>query len=350
MNLERENLGHAGDVPGNRQREAPLVFSDTTEVPEHFLDDWPENGAFYQATRDTMPGFTLGYLVAHRAGARVAVVPYFVTDFKFNTMLDFSWLKPLLGTAGVRIACVGHPTTAFGRIEGEVDSELLDSVFSALSAKAPIVAFKGFGHDLPAAGFVRVAGLPVAMLHLEADFWNTLHNHKQRNDFTRKLKASAALRFEEHEGMPEIYLEQVHRLYLNTREHAAIQFECLSRAYFSATSGMSTYLLAFLGDRLVGFAQMLVKGERMVGKYMGMDYAVNREHDLYFALYFHALDICRERGFREIEFGETGYRFKQAIGCELVDTWLYYRHRNPFVHILLARLAFLLEPSDIERL
>ena len=76
-----------------------------------------------------------------------------------------------------------------------------------------------------------------------------------------------------------------------------------------------------------------------------MDYSVSREHELYFALNLHAIQICSDRGYKEIEFGETSYCFKKALGCTLIDTWLYYRHRNPLAHALLARFAFLLAPS-----
>lgn len=325
--------------------DSPLVLTETDEAPEPFLNEWPEDGAFYRATRNAMPGFSLGYLVAHRAGVRVAVVPYFITEFRLNTMLDEGRLKRVLGGLSLRVACVGHPTVSFGCIDGQINSQLLDEVSAVLSRKAPIVGFKGFGHDLPVHGYVRVKGLPVAVLNLEGDFWSTLHNHKQRNDFTRKLRASSALRFEEHDGLPAEYLERIHHLYLDTRSHASLQFECLSPEYFSATSDRSIYVLAFLNERLVGFAQMLTKGGKVVGKYLGMDYTANREHGVYFALCLHALEACARRGYKEIELGETGYSFKQALGCGMVDTWHYYRHRNPLVHALLARLAFLIEPS-----
>lgn len=323
----------------------PLELVDTAETPKYFLEDWPESGEFYRATQHAIPGFDFGYLVALRAGVRIAVIPYFITDFKLNTMLNEELLKHLLGGLSLRIACIGNPTAAFGRIDGQVSEELLSNAFATLSQKAPVVAFKGFGHDLPAHGFVRVSGLPVAVLHLDGDFWNTLHRHKKRNDFTRKLKASVDIRFEEHDGLPDEYLEQVHQLYLNTRSRSSIQFECLSPAYFSSTSALSIYILAFLQDKLIGFAQMLPKGDKVVGKYLGMDYMVSREHELYFALNLRAIDVGTSRGFKEIEFGETSYHFKKELGCELIDTWLYYRHRNPIVHALLARFAFLLEPS-----
>lgn len=327
-----------------------LELVDTADISVDFLEEWPESGEFYRAIQHSIQGFDFGYLVALNAGVRIAVIPYFITDFKLNTMLEKGLLKHIIGGLSLRIACIGNPTVAFGRIDGQVSEELLGSAFAALSAKAPIVAFKGFEYDLPAPGFIRVAGLPVAVLHLDGDFWSTLHRHKKRNDFTRKLKASAALRFEEHDGLPSEYLERVHQLYLNTRSQSPIQFECLSPAYFSSTSALSIYILAFLQERLVGFAQLLPKGNRVVGKYLGMDYTVSREHELYFALYLRAMDISARRGFKEIEFGETSYHFKKELGCELVETWVYYRHRNPLVHALLAHFAFLIEPSKNELL
>lgn len=327
-----------------------LRLLDVCDCPEDFLGDWPEDGAFYRATEHTMPGFSIGYLLAYRADVRIAVIPYFLTDYRLGTMLKGRWFGRMLDALSLRIACIGHPSSAFGRIDGPVSRQLLDCAFAVLSAKAPIVACKGFGHDLPVSGFVRVAGLPVAVLYPGADFWSTLHGHKVRNDIRRKLKASAALRFEERGGLPAEHLDSIYRLYLNTRSKSEIQFECVTEAFFTNTSAQSIYILAFLHDRLVGFAQMLHKADKAVGKYLGMDYSVSREHELYFSMYLHALEICTRRNFSQIEFGETSYRFKKELGCELIDTWVYYRHRNRFVQPLLARLAFLLEPSGKELL
>lgn len=343
IDLKREKPGRPCQDTGVMPDDMRLL--DTGDAPGNFLEQWPENGEFYRATQHAIPGFVIGYLVAYQADIRIAVIPYFLTDFKLNTMLQGRLLKRMLGDLSLRIACVGHPSAAFGRIDGQISAALLDGAFAALSAKAPVVAFKGFGPDLPLSGFVRVAGLPAAVLHLGRDFWSTLHGHKIRNDIKRKLKAAASLRFEAQDGLPVEYLERIYQLYLGTRSHAAIQFECVSAAYFINTSAQSIYILAFLQDRLVGFAQMLHKGDKLVGKYLGMDYAVSRAHELYFSLYLQALDIATQRRFSEIEFGETSYAFKKELGCELIDTWVYYRHRNPIAQAVLARFAFLLKPS-----
>ncbi len=326
-----------------------LKLIDSTVAPEDFLEDYPLGGDFYRAAgSNEIPGFDFRFLIAYRNGIREAVVPYFVTEFKFNTMFDEGWLKQTMGNFGIRIACVGHPCVSFGRIEGKLSDELLAQVYSALKMRASVVALKGFGQDLSAHGFVRVLGLPVAVLQLRENFWATLKSHKR--NFQRKIKAASELRFELIEGLPTQYVEQVYQLYLNTHAKANVRFECLSPTYFSSTAHLSSYLLAFSGEKMVGFLQIVRKGSRTNSFYIGLDYAVDRRLGVYFALQLRAVDIAISRSCREIELGETSYTFKKNMGCDLIDTWIYYRHRNWFANLILARLAFLLAPSDKELL
>lgn len=321
-----------------------LELLDTAEAPEGFLAEYPLGGDFYESIGSKeIPGFEFGYLVAQRGGVREAILPYFVTNFKFNTMLDEGWLKHAMGGLGLRIACVGHPTAPFGRIEGKVSAELFEQVFAVLKTRAPVVAIKGFGPDLPAPDFVKVNGLPVAVLKLRENFWETLKSH--RRNFKRKMKAASELRFEVVEGLPEQYRDQIFRLYLNSYNKANVRFECLSPAYFKSTAHLSNYLLVYLGEKIVGFIQMILKGARMTTLYMGLDYSVDRKYGVYFAMAMKAVDLAIASGCNEIELGETNYSFKKDLGSDLIDTWVYYRHRNPLANFLLARFAFLFTPS-----
>ena len=323
---------------------SPLELLDTTEAPEDFLAKYPLGGDFYRAVgSDEIPGFDFGYLIASRDGVREAVVPYFVTDFKFSTMLDDGWLSRAMGDLGLRIACVGHPSAPFGCIDGKPSAELFELVFARLKTRAPVVSMKGFGPDLQMPGFVRVAGLPVAVLQLRENFWETLKSN--RRNFRRKRKAASKLSYQVVEGLPEQHLERVYRLYLNSYTRAKVRFECLSQAYFSATAHLSHYLLVFMGEQMVGFVQMIRKGSSMIAFYMGLDYTVDGKHGVYFAMALRAVDIAIANGCSEIELGETNYSFKKNLGSDLVDTWVYYRHRNRCVNWLLARAAFLLAPS-----
>jgi len=144
--------------------------------------------AYYASAQEReIPGFTFGYLVAQRTGETIATVPYFVMDFKINTMLEDGWLKRWLGDAGFRMACIGHPCAAFGNIDGAVSEELMSQVFEELKQLAPVVSLKGFKPHMPALGFVEAKGLPVAILTLRENFWQSMSSVRRRN-IRRKRK------------------------------------------------------------------------------------------------------------------------------------------------------------------
>ena len=326
----------------------PLVLHHTKATPPGFLSQEVLSEAYYASTKEhEIPGFEFGYWVATRAGDTVATVPYFLMDFKINTMLEDGWLKRLLGNAGFRMACVGHPCAAFGNIDGTVSEELMTQVFLALKQLAPVVSLKGFKPDMPAVGFVQAKGLPVAVLTLRENFWQSMSSARRRN-IKRKRKKASALRFEVLRGLPDPYPQLVHDLYIKVHDRSKIQFERLDLNYFVSTAPISQYVLAYLGEELVGFVQTFEKDKRMVAQYIGIDDAFNRAHGIYFALAIRVVDLAIELGCAQIELGETHYEFKRALGCSLEETSVYFRHRNPWVHRLMSLFSFVFEPSEEE--
>jgi hypothetical protein len=330
------------------QSDIPLVIQRIHSTPTGFLADEVLGEAFYAATQEReIPGFEFGYLLASRAGQTIATVPYFLTDFKLNTMLEDGWIKRLLCDAGFRMACVGHPCTPFGRIDGGVSTELMDLVFASLKSFAPVISLKGFTANMPATGFVQVKGLPVALLTLRENFWQSMSSARRRN-LQRKRKKASALRFEIVHGLPEPYPQVMHRLYVQTLERSKIQFERLSLDYFVSTAPLSRYVVAYLGDQVVGFVQTVRKEKKLVALYIGIDDVHNRSHGIYFALAMRVVDLAIESQCEQVELGETHYEFKKALGCVLAETCVYFRHRTPWVHRLMSWFSFIFEPSADE--
>jgi len=334
--------------PATREVLEPLVLHHTKATPLGFLSQEVLGEAYYATTKEReIPGFEFGYWVATRSGDTVATVPYFLMDFKINTMLEDGWLKRLLGNAGFRMACIGHPCAAFGNIDGAVSEELMTQVFLALKQFAPVVSLKGFKPDMPAVGFVQAKGLPVAVLTMRENFWQSMSSARRRN-IKRKRKKASALRFEVLRGLPDPYPQLVHDLYIKVHDRSKIQFERLDLNYFVSTAPISQYVLAYLGEELVGFVQTFEKDKRMVAQYIGIDDAFNRAHGIYFALAIRVVDLAIELGCAEIELGETHYEFKRALGCSLEETSVYFRHRNPWMHRLMSLFSFVFEPSEEE--
>ncbi len=313
--------------------------------PEDFLLNEPEGYSFYRAFQDAcIDGFQLGYLEVHDRGQRLAVIPYFLMDFPLNTMLPEGIFRRHLDWAKISMACVGHPSTDFGRIDGAISTTVLNAVTTELGKQAALVSFKGFDDDLPLPGFVKARGLPVPVLSITPDYYANLPQ-RLRNELRRKRKLGAPLRYIEIDGFPQHESEAIYGLYMQSYRDARVRFECLNRDYFRLTGPISKYLMFYENDTLIGFGQVICKNGRMVTKYLGMDRTRARQYGLYFNLCLNAIDICIRDKLTEIELGVTSYGFKCALGSRLIETSIYYRHQNRAAHCLLKALRLLLEPS-----
>jgi hypothetical protein len=333
------------------KRTGVLRIVEAQICPEDFGRSEPEDYRFVRAFQNAgIADFQFGYLVVYRGKARVSTVPYFLTDYRLNTLVTNPILKWLLAPLSFKVACVGHPSTDAGWIEGEKSEEVLDAVSSILRAKAPVTAYKWFLEPLPLNGFVEVAGLPISVLRTSGEYPASF-GHKKRKNLLKKLEKSSALAFVEYTPdypLPEALIADIHHLYQKTAARANLHFEQLTADYFRLTAGISTYLLALEGDRPIGFAQWIRKEKRMAGKYVGMAYDRSRAYELYFGLAIRSIQNGLRDGVTEFELGVVSYYSKRLLGAELMPTHLYFRHRNALVHRVLEKCRFLLEPSAEE--
>ncbi|MDD4929278.1 MAG: hypothetical protein PHP85_08385 [Gallionella sp.] len=316
--------------------------------PDDFLADEPEGAAFYKAFQASGIGdFDCRYLAVFKNGMRIAVVPYFLGNFSLGMLLPHGMLKKCTGWIRFGYACVGHPSTDFGQIEGEVSAEVLNLVNATLAKKSALIAYKGFPEDLPLTGFIRARGLPVAVLTPAADYYSGLDGHR-RNDFRHKLNAASTLRLEQYSTLPGHLQAPVYQLYLDTLRHTQLCFEILTPEYFRAVSGLGQFHLYFEGARLIGFLQMIVSGKKANLKYMGMDHRRNRQYFLYFVMCLRGIEAALHAGCTRIELGVSSYPAKRLMGCELVETCVFFRHSHVFFHWLLGKVKFFIEPSSDE--
>lgn len=323
-----------------------LTIERTQEAP-FFLED-AEGDAFIKAFRRAeLDQFEIGFLLVKRRDQLIATVPFFLMHISVGTLLPPGIVKKLVDRLSLKFAFVGHPSADFGRIQGEISTEVLQTVNVELFRSAPFLCYKGFTSDLPFSGLIRATGLPVPVLQVKPDYWESL-KHKLRTDLKRKLKRAQTVTVRELDGLPDQLVNRVYELYEQTYQHAEIHFEHLNRDYFVQTAPLSKYLLCFEGDQLIGFHQLLCDRQTMYCKYVGMDYAKNRQYGLYFVLMIEAINLCIRNGIPRMDFGVTGYQFKRYLGAQSIPTSNYFGHRNPLMHFLLKGFRFLLEPSAKE--
>ncbi|WP_434633203.1 GNAT family N-acetyltransferase [Chromobacterium sp. CV08] len=322
-----------------------LTVQDLPCPPNDFSIGNPDGPDFYRAfSLGCLPGFRHGFFVVERGGHRLCCIPYFVTGLELNTLLPRGRLFGLLPKLTIPMACAGHPVTDLGRMEGALTAEIVEEVTRRLGQKGRLIAWKGFGDDLPLDGYARVKGLPVPVIRFDGDYYASLKSER-RNLLRRKLKKAAGLRYEVSDGLPADLLGRIYALYLQTWRKAPMKFGRLSPDYFTATSGDSTYLLFYLRNELIGFTQLLGRGDAMMNAFVGLDYAHAWDHGLYFAMFIRSVELAQQRGCAEIELGATCYEFKRILGAQQLPTWNYFRHQSAPLNWLLSRCASLLEPS-----
>lgn len=324
----------------------PIRLEDSNEVPEQFLSDLPENANYYKSfAKANIPNFTLGCFNIYRGSFRQASIPYFIMDFKINTMLNDGLLKNLLKGISIKIACVGHPACDIGKIDGKTNEESLELVNNELRKKAKIIVYKGFNDSLDLKSFTRIKGLPVAVQQLTGNFWKEL-NADTRSNFKRKLAKSKNVECRIVTELNQTEAEKVYFLYQQTYQKATVKFEELNLNYFLQPSSNYQYLLFYENEEMIGFAQLIIFNLKVVFRYIGLDYDKCKENNLYFNLFFKTIEIAEKEKCVEIDWGATSYQFKKKLGCKLIDTKIYFLHTNKLIHWGLSKLKFLFEPTS----
>jgi hypothetical protein len=331
----------------------------------------PEGWAFYRAVEEAgPPGFSWRYVLLEQAGEIVAAAPAFVTDYRLDTTAQgplrrvtdqLARLLPTLMT--LRLVCLGSPVAEgchLGFAPGLPPSEkpaLLAALLDAFEAMAQDegCALRGikdatdrdrhlWDEVLGPRGYTRLPALPTGLLEMPDGgfdaYWKTL-SRATRKDMKRKLRSRDALRIEVRERIDDL-VEEVGALYDQTVARSELTFEHLPAAYFAAVLRWMPNAKAVLywqGDRLVAFNFVIETPERLVDKYIGMDYAVSRDLNLYFVSWMTNVEACAARGVPVYQSGQAFYGPKVRLGCRLSPNWMYFRHRNSAVNLLLRGVA-----------
>ena len=333
------------------------------------LEDW----AYYHAVeRSRLPGFSWLYFGVREHGVLKACVPAFVTDFRLDTTVTGT-LRTFIETVRrifprflrQRMLAFGSPVSevchlGFDAATTHLDRQrLLNFIFehaeqTAKTARAGMLAVKdanaaqnNLWNDTAGSHRLRrQPGLPTAVLNLNFasvdDYLKSL-SRTTRKDMRRKLKSSAEVRVEWRTNIDDI-MDDVMRLYVSTRERAEYEFEELTREYFHdvlAEPKSSARCATFwIGPKLVAFNLLLHDDKRLIDKFLGMDYGVAREHNLYFCTWMENVRYCIAHRIPLYQSGQGLHHEKLRLGSRLLPNWLWYRHRNRAIDWVLA----LLEP------
>jgi predicted N-acyltransferase len=329
------------------------------------LEDWN----YYRAVeRAGLPEFGWIYFGVRVDNELRAVVPAFVTDYRLDTTLTGPLRRFTDALTRVfprllqqRMLCLGSPVgeichlgfapgadaaeqqRLLGAILNKVEEYTKQDRIGMIAVKDASTAQDALWAQVARAHRLRrQPGLPTATLDVHfasIDDYLSALGAGTRKDMRRKLKAGAALRVEWRCDVDAIDAE-VMRLYRSTMEKSELSFEELTPAYFSGVlrelDDRASCVTYWLGERLVAFNLVLHDGRRLLDKFLGMDYAVAREYNLYFFTWFENVRYCIAHAVPVYQSGQGLHREKLRLGSKLTANWLWYRHRNHLLDFIFA--------------
>jgi hypothetical protein len=274
-----------------------------------------------------------------------------------------------------RTLFVGSPCSdegTVGLIPGialsDVTSSLQEAFYKrAAELKAHMVVWKDFAPEdtlaleslITEKGMFPSVSYPGTRVQLPpggmTEYYKTLKGSRRHKLLKKLRKSKERLRLDvEIVQRPAAeVLDQVWTLFEQTYEQAETKFERLNRQFFDliAQQEVSRFVLVRNHDshRIVAFMLCFQLGDRIINKFIGLDYSQARTNYLYFRLWEVAIEWAMSTGASELQSGQTGYSAKIDIGNSLIPLTNYCRHRNPIVHWFYKTVAKTVSWSTIDK-
>jgi len=133
-----------------------------------------------------------------------------------------------------------------------------------------------------------------------------------------------------------------HELYFKTRDKQRLKHELLSQDYFcecGKTLGENCkMMIAKSGQKIIGFAQLLVSESDVINVRMGMDYNYNRAYNLYHHLLYENIIYCLKNKKKRLYTSQTCYRPKIEAGAKLLPLHTYIYFQSPVLQNIFGRI------------
>lgn len=309
-------------------------------------------------------------------------LPLFITRFDLLTTLDpalrrrvsrlpgysfwCKWLKPetcFIGATTSEYACLPlhqTPDELMTWIDSHCTHQPL-TIIKDLPVNSPLLSASDndFSQQLIAAaekrGFFSVEGQALAHVHIDfttIDEFLARMSRSRRHNLRRKLRSRDALRVEvmscgDAQFHDPEWRAQLYQLYFSVWQQSEIHFDLLTPAFFDrllldAVSGGKLFCY-WHEARLVGFNLCYHYQGRLVDKYIGFDYALAHQFNLYFVSWFVNLEYAIAQGLSEYVAGWTDPEVKASLGASFTLTRHLVRVRNPLMRGILRSVRHVFE-------
>ena len=205
-------------------------------------------------------------------------------------------------------------------------------------------------------GYVLADSLP--MNHFDPRF-SSLDDYCRalRSHYRYKIKKSlrkfdvAGLHVEtlvEPEEILAIYTDELHKLYDAVVDRAESKLEILPAEFFRQLvrqlPGEVSFSVIRQQERIVAFGWGLTRGGVYRSLFIGVDYSLNTDTDLYFNTMLRGIDGALKNGATDIFVGQAADDFKARIGCRQQPRFIYLKSPNRVFQWFFRRIARFIFP------
>ena len=227
--------------------------------------------------------------------------------------------------------------------------------------KASLVVFKDFlaryrsslgvlrNYDYARVPSMPMTRLPVAFQSFD-EYLGQL-GYVSRKSIRRKFRKTEEAAKIEMEVVDDIspYVDEVYPLYLQVHERSPMQFEHLSKEFFTGIArtlpGRTRFFIWRLEGRIVAFSLGLVQGDTFYDEVLGLDYKVALDLHLYFYTMRDVIRWAIDQKLRCYLSGPLNYDPKLHLGHELAPLDLYVLHTRAFLNPVFKFALKYLEPT-----
>ena len=200
-----------------------------------------------------------------------------------------------------------------------------------------------------AAGCIEVSGQALAYVPIDfesIDAYLARLTYSKRKDLRRKLRSRAKLDISvRHTGDPHFtnpdVQQRYYALYEQVYNQSELHFDKLTPAFFNAVlqdARMAGVVTEYChAGQLVGFNLCYVHNNNLVDKYIGMDYPLARQLNLYFVSWLVNLEYALDHGLSYYIAGWTDPKIKSHLGARFTPTRHIIYVRNPLLRTILKQ-------------
>lgn len=307
---------------------------------------------------------------------------YFVTNFNLLTTLDAPVRQKIESLVGYHYwkkivhfptRFIGTTVTEYTPIPQDTSSETLIDTIKKNSHEHSLTIIKDLPLSSPLltqeenqasaaligsakeAGFLAVEGQALAYVEIDfndrEDYLSRLSKSRRKN-LKRKLRSLDELNVEIHQTGDHYFnhterLEQLYTLYLAVYEQSEIHFDLLSKAFFQeilqdSQSGGRVFMY-WKGETLIGYNICYVYEDKLVDKYIGLNYPLALDYNLYFISWFVNLDYAKSQHLKYYVAGWTDPEVKAQLGAKFTFTQHLVWVKSPLLRFILKRFRHLFE-------